>query len=77
MQVLSKKCLFFTIFAFGEDRMRLNNENKKIILFCIVFGFHYLCEKYRFNIEVNNNTSSQHQNLCSVCIGFLFIFYVS
>ena len=27
----------------GEGRRRLNNENKKWFLFCIVFGFHYLC----------------------------------
>ena len=26
-----------------EYRMRLNNEN---ILFCIVFGFHYICAQF-------------------------------
>ncbi len=30
----------------GEYRMRLNNENKILrLLFCIVFGFHYICNK--------------------------------
>jgi len=33
----------FLISDFIEDKMHLNNKNKKyVILFCIVFGFHYL-----------------------------------
>lgn len=32
--------------------MRLNNENKILcLLFCIVFGFHYICAK----IQLENN----------------------
>jgi hypothetical protein len=35
----------FLISDFIEDKMHLNNKNKKyVILFCIVFGFHYLCK---------------------------------
>jgi hypothetical protein len=31
-----------SIFAFGEDRLRLNNAIKTFFL-VIVFGLHYLC----------------------------------
>ena len=38
--MLSSTC---TTFNFVEGRLRLNNKNKKVFLFCIVFDLHYLC----------------------------------
>ena len=42
MQVLS--IIITSLPLCGEDRMRLNKQNKTPVLFCIVFDFHYLCQ---------------------------------
>ena len=49
-KVVLKRCFFWFFLALhylwpsAEGRMRLNHENKiPRLLFCIVFGFHYLC----------------------------------
>ena len=53
------------IFAFGEDRLHLGNENKKRLLFCIPLDLHYLCNRksQKANRDIMRTLEDQHRLL--------------